>query len=233
LEGKYWEESYTWPSNKNEYNLVKRESPFGFVELNLDGKPETSFHRFKPSVKIVDVNIDANNLDQGTVRARFKEVFDDIKGREDVKDLIVVPRVTGSSSFSVSLLRDIPSNYPALTVERIRDDTIQARSPFVAGGRVETIILTPEDLGKELLRNVAMIAKALREQGITVKPKDLKRLISHLLQEDLLEKRQKRVSNYIFEVLQKFSNELEKEELIESLPKDYSDFLRRRCEEAL
>lgn len=66
--GKYWMESYSWRADADDFTHETRESPFGFVELDTDKKPR--FHRFVPSMKIANLEIDVTKLDRQEVRNR-------------------------------------------------------------------------------------------------------------------------------------------------------------------
>ena len=229
--GKYWTESYSWSAKAEEYNHKVRESPFGFIELKIGKKP--IFHRFDPSVKIIDLEIEVTGLGLGKVRARLKQILDDINNRDDRERLIVLPSVIGSCSFPPNLLEDICKAYEALNVQKLVDRTGKV-SPFAPTVAVKRPILTVDQLKEEILRSYPELVKALNKAGLKLSITNTREICRALTEDPyILQKSPGPVHQHMSNLLEVITNELEKKKVVRSLPPEFLSFLTEQCREAL
>jgi len=175
--GRYWTEYYSWEAKSDNCICKERASPFGFVELKIGEEP--IFHRFDPSVQIINLEIDVTGLDLQKVRARLKQVLDEIDKRLDKDKLIVLPSIIGSCSFSASLLEDICRGYAALNIQKLVDMTGKI-SPFAPKVAVKRPMVTVDQLKEEILRNYPELIKALRKVGISASVTDVREICKTL-----------------------------------------------------
>ena len=231
LLGKYWTESYSWEAKAEEYACRARESPFGFVELEIGKEPV--FHRFNASVKIVDIEIDVTGLSLQKVRARLKQFLDDINKRADRGKLIILPSVTGSCSFSPTLLEDICKAYETLNIQKLRDRTGKV-SPFAPKVAVKRPILTVDQLKEEILRSYPEMIKALKKAGLKLSRTDVREICKTLTEDPyILRKSSGPVHQHITNILEVVAKELEKKKIVRDLPPDFLPFLTEQCRKAL
>lgn len=229
--GKYWTESYFWRADADEFEHETRESPFGFVELEINKEP--NFHRFDPSVKIANLQIDVTKLDRQEARSRLKHISDKINERKDRKMLIVLPLITGSCSFSPRMLEDIYGAYEELNIQKQRDGTGKV-SPFAPGVTVKRPILTTEQLTEELLRASSLLMKMLRKEGIRLTSKDVRDICKNFTQNPyVLQKSAGPVYQHVANILELITAEFEKKKIIKELPSDFAAFLTSRCREVI
>ena len=229
--GKYWTESYSWMADTDEFQCKTRESPFGFVELEIGEEPV--FHRFDPSVKIVNLAIDVTKLDRQEVRRRLKHILDKVNGRKDRDRLVVLPLITGSCSFSPRMLEDIYRAYGELNIQKQRDATGKV-SPFAPGVAFRRPIVTIEQLAEELLRESPLLMKMVRKEGMHLTSADVRNICKSLTQNPyVLQKSTGPVYQHLANILELITTELEKKKGIKEPPSDYSTFLTQRCKEAI
>jgi DNA repair exonuclease SbcCD nuclease subunit len=231
LEGKYWTESYSWEAKAEEYVCKARESPFGFVELEIGKEP--LFHRFDPSVKIVDLEIDVTGLDLQKARARLKQILDDINKRAEREKLIILPSVVGSCSFSPSLLEDICKAYETLNIEKLRDRTGKV-SPFAPKVAVKRPILTVDQLKEEILRSYPELIKALNKARLKLSIADVREICKALTENPyVLQKSLGPVHQHAVNILEAVTKELEKKKAVKDLPPEFLSFLAEQCRKVL
>ena len=231
LVGKYWTESYSWEAKAGEYVCKARKSPFGFVELEIGKEPV--FHRFDPSVKIVNLEIDVTGLGLQKVRARLKQILDDINKRADREKLIVLPSVIGSCSFSPTLLEDICKAYETLNVQKLRDRTGKV-SPFAPKVAVKRPILTVDQLKEEILRRYPELVKVLNRAGLKLSITDAREICKALTEDPyVLQKSPGPVHQHVVNILEAVTKELEKKKVVRKLPPEFLSFLTEQCRKAL
>jgi len=229
--GEYWTEYYSWGAKSDNYVCKERGSPFGFVELKIGEEP--LFYRFDPSVQIINLEIDVTGLDLQKVRARLKQILDDIDKRADRGKLIVLPCITGSCSYPASLLEDICKAYETLNIQKLVDMTGKI-SPFAPKVAVKRPLLTVEQLKEEILRNYPEIIRALKKAGLSVSVTDI-RNICKVLNENpfILQKSSGPVHQHISNILETMAKELENKEIMKDLPTDFIPFLTEQCRKVL
>ena len=231
LLGKYWTEFYSWKAKAGEYACKARESPFGFVELEIGKEPV--FHRFDPSVEIVDIEIDVTGLGLQKVRARLKQILNDMNERADREKLIILPSVMGSCSFSPSLLEDICKAYETLNIQKLRDRTGKV-SPFAPKVAVKRPILTVDQLKEEILRRYPELIKALRKARLKLSITDAREICKALTEDPyILRKSPGPVHQHMANILEAVTKELEKKKVVRELPPEFLSFLTEQCREAL
>lgn len=229
--GVYWAEYYSWDAKSINYACKERGSPFGFVELKMGGEP--IFHKFEPSVQVVNLEIDVTGLDLQKVRARLKQLLDDIEERPDRDKLIILPSIVGSCSFSTNLLEDICKAYATLNIQKLVDMTRKI-SPFGPKIAVKRPLLTVEQLKEEMLRNYSEIGSALKKAGLSISAADIRNICKALNENPLiLQKSVGPVHQHIGNILETIAKEFENKEIIKALPTDFIPFLTDQCRKVL
>jgi len=225
--GKYWTEFYSWEAKSEDYVCKEKASPFGFVELKIGEEPV--FHRFDPSVQIINLEIDVTGLDLQKVRARLKHVIDDIDKRPDRDKLIILPSITGACSFSASLLEDICRAYETLNIQKLVDMTGKI-SPFAPKVTVKRPLLTVDQLKEEILRNYPELIKALKKAGISTSVTDVREICKTLNENPyIFQKSSGPVHQHITNLLETITKELENKQIVKDLPTDFIPFLSEQC----
>jgi DNA repair exonuclease SbcCD nuclease subunit len=225
--GRYWTEYYSWEAKSDSCVCKERASPFGFVELEIGEEPV--LHRFDPAVQIINLEIDVTGLDLQKVRARLKQVLDEIDRRPDKDKLIVLPSIIGSCSFSASLLEDICKAYETLNVQKLVDMTGKI-SPFAPKVAVKRPLLTVDQLKEEILRNYPELIKALKKVGISISASDLREVIKTLNENPyILQKCSGPVHQHLTNLLETITKELENKKIVKNLPTDFTSFLAEQC----
>jgi len=225
--GKYWTEYYSWEAKSDNYVCKERVSPFGFVELKIGEEPV--LHRFDPSVQIINLEIDVTGLDLQKVRARLKQVLDEIDKRPDRDKLIILPSIIGSCSFSASLLEDICRAYATLNIQKLVDMTGKI-SPFAPKVAVKRPLLTVDQLKEEMLRNYPELIKALKRFGISVSVSDVREICKTLNENPyILQKCSGPVHQHLTNLLETITKELENKKIVKELPTDFIPFLAEQC----
>jgi DNA repair exonuclease SbcCD nuclease subunit len=225
--GKYWTEYYSWEAKSESYVCKEKASPFGFVELNVGEGP--ILHRFDPSVQIINLEIDVTGLDLQKVRARLKQVLDDIDKRPDKDKLIVLPSIIGSCSFSASLLEDICRAYETLNIQKLVDMSGKI-SPFAPKVAVKRPLLTVDQLKEEILKNYPELIKALKKVGISPSVTDVREICKALNENPyVLQKCSGPVHQHLTNLLETITKELESKKLVKNFPTDFISFLAEQC----
>ena len=225
--GVYWTEYYSWDAKSIRYVCKERASPFGFVELKIGEEPV--FHRFDPSVQIINLEIDVTSLDLQKVRARLKQVLDEIDKRSDKDKLIVLPSITGSCSFSASLLEDICRAYETLNIQKLIDMTGKV-SPFAPKVTVKRPLLTVDQLKEEILRNYPELIKTLETLGISASISDIREICKTLNENPyILQKCSGPVHQHLTNLFEAITKELENKKIVKDLPTDFIPFLTEQC----
>jgi len=229
--GKYWTESYSWDSKNEECDHRSRQSPFGFVELEIGKGPV--LHRINPAVQIVNLEIDATDLSLPKVRERLRQTLDNINKRSDRDRLVVLPSVMGSCSFPATLLEDICKAYETLNVQKLRDRTGRV-SPFAPKVAVKCPILTVDQLREEILKNYPQMVKALSKAGFEITTTNLREICKALIESPyVLQKSSGPVHQHISNILETVTEELENKKAIRDMPPEFIPFLAEQCREAL
>jgi predicted MPP superfamily phosphohydrolase len=229
--GEYWTEHYFWDAKSDNHVCKERGSPFGFVELKIGEAP--IFHRFDPSVQIINLEIDVTGLDLQKVRTRLKQVLDEINKRADRGKLIILPSITGSCSFPASLLEDICKTYETLNIQKLVDMTGKI-SPFAPKVAVKRPLLTVEQLKEEILRNYPEMIRALKKVGLSVSVTDIRDICKALNENPfVLQKSSGPVHQYISNILETMAKELENKKILKDLPTDFIPFLTEQCRKVL
>jgi Icc-related predicted phosphoesterase len=229
--GEYWTEHYSWNAKSDSYICRERSSPFGFVELKMGEEPV--FHRFDPSVQIVNLEIDVTGLGLQKVRARLKQVLDEINERADRGKLIILPSITGSCSFSASLLEDICRTYETLNVQKLVDMTGKI-SPFAPKVVAKRPLLTVEQLKEEMLRNYPEMIKALKKAGLSVSVSDVRDICKALNENPfILQKGSGPIHQHTSNILEAMTKELENRKIVKDLPTNFIPFLNEQCRKVL
>jgi predicted phosphodiesterase len=225
--GKYWTEYYSWEAKSDNYICKERASPFGFVELKVGEEPV--FHRFDPSVQIINLEIDVTGLDLQKVRARLKQILDEIDRRPDKNKLIVLPSIIGSCSFSASLLEDICRAYETLNIQKLVDNTGKI-SPFAPKVAVKRPLLTVDQLKEEILRNYPELIKSLNKVGISISVSNIREICKTLNENPyILQKCSGPVHQHLTNLLETITKELENKKIVKELPADFIPFLAEQC----
>lgn len=225
--GKYWTEYYSWEAKAENCICKERVSPFGFIELKIGGEP--ILHRFDPSVQIINLEIDVTGLNLQKVRARLKQVLDEINGRPDRDKLIVLPAIIGSCPFSASLLEDICRAYETFNIQKIVDMTGKI-SPFAPKVAVKRPLLTVDQLKEEILRSYPELIKALRKCGISASVTDVREICKTLNENPyILQKCSGPVHQHLTNLLETMTKELENKKIVKDLPTDFIPFLAEQC----
>lgn len=229
--GKYWTESYFWRADADDFVYKSRESPFGFVEVETDKEP--IYHRFDPSVKIANLEIDVTKLDLQEVRSRLKQILNQINERKDRERLIVIPLITGSCSFSPRMLLDIYRTCEKLNIQKQIDATGKV-SPFTPAVAIKKPILTIEQLEEELLRSSSLLVQMLRKEGVRLTLRDVRDICKSFTENPyVLRKSTGPVYQHVANILELITTELEKKKAIKEPPLDFTTFLTERCKEAI
>jgi len=225
--GKYWTEYYSWEAKSDNWVCKERASPFGFVELKVGEEPV--LHRFDPSVQIINLEIDVTGLDLQKVRARLKQVFDEINRRTDRDRLIILPSIIGSCSFPANLLEDICRSYETLNIQKIVDFTGKI-SPFAPKVSVKRPLLTVDQLKDEILRNHPELVKALKKLGISISVSNVREICKALNQNPyILQKASGPIHQHLTNLLETITKELEDKKFVKDLPTDFIPFLAEQC----
>jgi len=225
--GKYWSEYYSWEAKSDNCVCKERASPFGFVELKVG--EELVLHRFDPFVQIINLEIEVTGLDLQKVRARLKQVLDEIDRRPDRDKLIVLPSIIGSCSFSASLLEDICRAYESLNIQKLVDETGK-NSPFAPKVVVKRPLLTIDQLKEEILRNYPQLVKALKKFGISASVSDVREICKTLNENPyVLQKCSGPVYQHLTNLLETITKELENKKIVKELPTDFIPFLAEQC----
>jgi len=229
--GEYWTEYYSWNAKSDSYICRERSSPFGFVELKVGEQPV--FHRFDPSVQIVNLEIDVTGLGLQKARERLKQVLGEINERSDRGKLIVLPSIMGSCSFSVNLLEDICRTYETLNVQKLVDMTGKI-SPFAPKVVAKRPLLTIEQLKEEMLRNYPEMIRALKRAGLPISVADV-RDICRALNENpfILQKSSGPIHQHTSNILETMTKELENRKIVKDLPPTFIPFLNEQCRKVL
>jgi predicted phosphodiesterase len=225
--GKYWTEYYSWEAKSENCVCKERASPFGFIELKVGEEPV--LHRFDPSVQIINLEIDVTGLDLQKVRARLKQALDEIDRRPDKDNLIVLPSIIGSCSFSANLLEDICRAYETFNIQKLVDRTGKI-SPFAPKVAVKRLLLTFDQLKEEILRNYPELIRALKKVGISAPVTDVREICKRLNENPyILQKCMGPVHQHLTNLLETITKELENRKLVKDLPTDFIPFLTEQC----
>lgn len=224
--GKYWIEQYTWKCTDEKPKFEKRDSPFGYVILDTD-KEEVKFYRFTPSRKIVELSVETTNLTLKEVIKRFGEVLEDIRGREDTDSLIILPEIHGDASFVTTFVKDVFKDYAELNIEELRINT--ASKIVTASGKVVSPpLLTPEQLFEDIEREFPEITKKLMEELETeIDVNVLRRILSNIRENELLEKIPPRTTTRLENLLEEIISQLKDIERPETFEDDLKSIIKR------
>jgi len=225
--GKYWTEYHSWNAKSDYYECKERASPFGFVELKIGNEP--IFHRFIPSVQIINLEIDVTDLDLQKVRTRLKQFLDDTNKRSDRDKLIVLPSIAGNCSFSASLLDDICRSYENLNIQKLIDNTGKI-SPFAPKITIKKPLITVDQLKEEILRNYPELIKRLRKYGVSISVQDVRAICKALNDNPyIFQKYSGPVHQHIINLFETLTKELVDRKIIKELPTDFIPFLEEHC----
>jgi len=224
--GKYWIEQYTWQCTDEKPKFEKRDSPFGYVILDAE-KKEIKFYPFNPSRKIVEISIDTTNLTLKEVIKRFREVLEDIKGREDKDFLIILPEIHGDASFVTTFVKDIFKDYVELSIEELRINTTP-KIVTASGKVISPPLLTPEQVFENVERDFPKIKEKLMEEleteiGISV----LKKVLLNIRENELLEKIPPRTTTRLENLLDVVILQLKDIDKPETFEDDSKSIIRR------
>ncbi len=186
VKGKYSMERYQWTGRDTQFGFEDLGTPFGYVVVDSQSQ-KVELHEFAPSKKIVEINLEADDLSLEETRRRLKTILAEIEKREDKDSLIVLPEVTGSISFSPLYLGDVKNDFPKLHVESLRYDRAVLRTGFQAKV-VSAPTLTVEQLHDKIKREIPGLLEILRAKGIETDAESLRKIIDSFFTEELIER---------------------------------------------
>ncbi len=186
VKGKYSMEKYQWSGRDTQFGFEVLGTPFGYVVVDSQSQ-KVELHEFAPSKKIVEINLEADDLSLEETRRRLKTILAEIEKREDKDSLIVLPEVTGSISFSPLYLDDVKNDFPKLHVESLRYDRAVLRTGFQAKV-VSAPTLTVEQLHDKIKREIPGLLDILRAKGIEMEAESLRKIIDSFFAEELIER---------------------------------------------
>jgi DNA repair exonuclease SbcCD nuclease subunit len=186
VKGKYSMEKYQWRSRDAKPGFEDLGTPFGYVVVDSQSQ-RVELHEFTPSKRILEIDLDANELSLEEARRRLKTILEWIDQREDKESLIVLPEITGSISFSPLYLDDVKNDFPNLHVEGLRYDRAVLSTSFQAKV-VSAPTLTVEQLHDKIARDIPSLVAMLSKKGIGIDSDSLRRIIDSFFSEELIER---------------------------------------------
>jgi DNA repair exonuclease SbcCD nuclease subunit len=224
--GRYWMEKYDWESNVSEPKLLTQGSPFGYVLLDVEkGKPE--FYPFVPSRKIVEISVDVTDLSIKDVINRFRRVLNEIKERKDKDSLIILPEIHGCATFITSFVEGIFREYPELSIEELRNNTIP-KIITPSGKIISPPILDVEELLANVREELIQTIDNLSEKvGTQITPEILKNILKGLSETELLEKPPTRTITQLETLLNEILSKLPHIDKPETFENHMKDLIRK------
>jgi len=224
--GKYWHEQYIWKSSEEKSNFQKRDSPFGHVILDTE-KQVAEFYPFTPSRKIIEISIETSNLTLKEVMDRFRDILEEIKGRDDKDSLIVLPEIHGDASFITVFVKDAFKEYVELNIEELRNNTTP-KIVTASGKVIPYPLLTTEQLFEDIEKEFPEISKKLMEEFQTeMDINALRRILSNIRETELLEKIPPRTTARLESLLSEIVSHLERIEKPETFEDDLKSIIKR------
>jgi len=224
--GKYWTEQYNWKCTDEKPNFEKRDSTFGYVILDTE-KREVRYYPFTPSRKMVEISVETTNLTLKEVIKRFREVLEDINGREDKDSLIILPEIHGDASFVTTFVKDIFKDYVELSIEELRINTT-SKIVTASGKVISPPLLTPEQLFEDIEREFPEIRKKLMEELETeIEINVLRKILKNIRENELLEKIPPRTTTRLENLLEEIISQFKDVEKPESFEDDLKNIIKR------
>jgi DNA repair exonuclease SbcCD nuclease subunit len=188
VKGKYAMERLEWREGKADYQRSEMESPFGYVVLDTDSA-KAQVHQYVPSKRIVEITLSATGLSLEEARKRLRVLLSDLDKRHDKDDLIILPELKGSLTFSPLYLENVREEFPQLHVEDIRYKETNLVATL-GSASLTAPTLTVEQLFAKLTANLPQIVNEIRAKGIQADEKAVGEVLHALLDEELIAKSQ-------------------------------------------
>lgn len=224
--GKYWVEQFRWLSISDEPKIETKDSPYGYVLLDTE-KRSIEFRPFTPSMKIVEVSIEATGLTAREVIKRFRTILEQIKCRQDKDAIIILPEIYGEASFVTTFVMDVLKEYTDLNLEELRNHT----TPMIitaSGKAVTPPLLTPEQVFEELEKEFPkIITKLQTELQMDIDSKQLRKILNNIRKSEIIEKILPRTTTRLENLLDIVITELKNVEKPETFEDDLKSIVKR------
>jgi DNA repair exonuclease SbcCD nuclease subunit len=188
VKGRYSMERFEWHEGKTDYERTETESPYGYVILDTESV-EVQARRFVPSKRIIEVTLYTTGLSLEEARKRLRVLLSVFDHRKSKDELIILPELKGSLTFSPLYLESVRQEFPELQVEEIRYKETNL-VPTLGSATLAAPTLTVEQLFAKLTSNLPLIVDEIRAKGVQVDEKAIREVLNVLLDEELIVKSQ-------------------------------------------
>jgi len=186
IKGKYSTGRYEWASKDSGFKMEMIDSPFGYAVLDTESK-KAEFYEFTPSKKIVEVSLDITDLSLEEARKRLRTIFTEIDGRDDRKDLIILPQLKGEISFFPLYVENVKEDFPELYIDSIRYEETILKS-ILRPQVVSAPTLTVEQLHEKMKNEIPNLIEEIKRKGVGIDESALSAILKQLLDEELIDK---------------------------------------------
>jgi DNA repair exonuclease SbcCD nuclease subunit len=188
VKGRYAMEHFEWQEGTTNYEKSETDSPYGYVVLDTESA-EVKVRQFVPSKRIVEVTLHSTSLSLEEARRRFRVLLSNLDKRNDKNQLIVLPELKGSLTFSPLYLENVSQEFPELQVEDIRYKETNLVATL-GSASLTAPTLTVEQLFAKLTANLPQIVDEIRAKGVQVDEDAASEVLRALLDEELIVKSQ-------------------------------------------
>jgi DNA repair exonuclease SbcCD nuclease subunit len=188
VKGRYSMEHFEWHEGTTNYEKSDADSPYGYVVLDTKSA-EVKVRQFVPSKRIAEVTLHSTSLSLEEARRRLRVLLSDLDKRHDKDDLIILPELKGSLTFSPLYLENVREEFPQLHVEDIRYKETNLVATL-GSASLTAPTLTVEQLFAKLTANLPQIVNEIRAKGIQADEKAVGEVLHALFDEELIVKSQ-------------------------------------------